>query len=92
MVYTPEWYSEALSQWRWAHGAEHPEQAWLLSDLDTWEPNPHYRGPKQPHPEDCASCYFDSAEACKDCHDRLNSPRSEYRPLRVTECDDDLPF
>jgi hypothetical protein len=25
---------------------------WLLTDMDSWERNPHYRGPDQRHPED----------------------------------------
>jgi len=30
-----------------------PDQAWILSDFDTWEPNPHYNGPPNPrHPDD----------------------------------------
>lgn len=30
-----------------------PHQAWILSDFDTWERNPHYNGPANPpHPED----------------------------------------
>lgn len=34
-------------------GAQVPEQAWILSDLDTWERNPHYNGPANPpHPEE----------------------------------------
>lgn len=43
---------EAVRQWAWVYGEEHPEQAWLLSDYDTWERNPHYNGPEQRHPED----------------------------------------
>lgn len=33
-------------------GADNPERAWILSDFDVWYPNPFYRGPKVPHPED----------------------------------------
>jgi hypothetical protein len=33
-------------------GAANPEQAWILSDRDVWYPNPSYRGPRVPHPED----------------------------------------
>jgi hypothetical protein len=28
-----------------------PEKAWLLSDFDTWERNPHYKGEPVPHPD-----------------------------------------
>ena len=35
-------------------GYERPEHAWILTDYDTWEPNPYYHGPPQQHPEfDC---------------------------------------
>lgn len=33
-------------------GAEHPDQAWILSDRDCWYPNPFYIGPKVRHPQD----------------------------------------
>lgn len=33
-------------------GAENPDLAWVLTDRDTWYPNPFYKGPKVPHPED----------------------------------------
>jgi hypothetical protein len=36
-------------------GAEHPEQAWILSDRDVWYANPAYTGPRVPHPEDYES-------------------------------------
>ena len=38
----------------WAHnvGAEYPDREWLLSDYDSWERNPHYRGVPGRHPED----------------------------------------
>lgn len=43
---------EAIEEQRWLWGAEKPDQQWILSDWDTWERNPHYSGPEQPHPED----------------------------------------
>jgi hypothetical protein len=33
-------------------GAEQPERPWILTDFDTWEPNPFYSGPPAPHPEE----------------------------------------
>lgn len=36
-------------------GAERRDVAWILSDRDVWYPNPFYKGPPQPHPED--DCY-----------------------------------
>lgn len=32
-------------------GRERPEQAWISTSWDTWEPNPFYVGPEEPHPE-----------------------------------------
>ena len=46
------WMQEAVREWAFNFGSDHPDQEWLLSDLDTWEHNPHYRGPKGRHPED----------------------------------------
>lgn len=43
---------EAIRQWAWVVGQDYPDRAWLLSDYDSWERNPHYNGPKVPHPED----------------------------------------
>jgi hypothetical protein len=43
---------EALREWAWIVGADRPDDQWLLSDYDSWEPNPHYTGPDQGHPED----------------------------------------
>ena len=33
-------------------GREFRDRAWILSPYDTWERNPFYEGPEQPHPED----------------------------------------
>lgn len=33
-------------------GAMDPDKAWILTDYDTWERNPSYVGPPQPHPDD----------------------------------------
>lgn len=33
-------------------GQDRPDQQWILTDFDTWEKNPCYMGPDQPHPED----------------------------------------
>jgi len=48
---------QAIREWVWIVGAERQDQQWLLTDYDTWEPNPHYHGPDQGHPED----YYDYA-------------------------------
>ena len=33
-------------------GAADPTRAWICTDRDVWHPNPFYRGPPVPHPED----------------------------------------
>jgi hypothetical protein len=48
-----EYNSAALKQYVDAMGGEDTSRAWILSPFDTWERNPHYSGPPQPHPEDC---------------------------------------
>lgn len=45
---------DAMREWAENVGylEQHRGSAWLLHDWDVWVPNPHYRGPRQPHPED----------------------------------------
>jgi hypothetical protein len=49
-----EYMTEALHQYAGAHGADRPDDRWVLSPFDTWETNPCWNGtdPYQPHPED----------------------------------------
>jgi hypothetical protein len=42
--------AEAVREWARNFGHDHPDQAWLLSDRDTWERNPFYQGPPVEHP------------------------------------------
>lgn len=43
---------DAVREWAWNAGHDNPDVPWLLSDYDTWERNPFYRGPAAPHPDD----------------------------------------
>jgi hypothetical protein len=43
---------DAVREFAWNYGADHPEQAWLLHDWDVWVKNLHYTGPDVPHPEE----------------------------------------
>jgi hypothetical protein len=43
---------QADAQWAHEVGRDRPEHAWILSDRDVWYPNPFYKGPPMPHPED----------------------------------------
>ena len=49
---TMSYMREAVREWVWTVGQDRADQQWVLSDYDTWERNPHYRGPDQGHPED----------------------------------------
>ena len=44
--------TDACREYAMNVGVERPEQAWILTDYDTWERNPHYHGPAVPHPEE----------------------------------------
>ncbi len=84
------WMEQAVREWVWNYGADHPDQPWLLCDLDVWYPNPHFVGDRGRHPEDYDE---DDVEA----EDPMN-PAYEY--VAGTDCgyvgdnvyDDDCPF
>lgn len=42
---------DAAKEYADQHGALSPDRAWINTPLDSWEPNPHYKGPPVPHPE-----------------------------------------
>ena len=45
--------TEAVRQWAYSVGINRQASAYILSDYDTWETNPHYVGPPPcVHPED----------------------------------------
>lgn len=46
--------AEAVAEWAYNIGDQpgYVEYQWLLHDYDVWVLNPHYRGPRQPHPEE----------------------------------------
>lgn len=46
-----QWRVAAVAQFAADRGRDRPDLAWILSPFDTWEPNPFYTGPAQPHPE-----------------------------------------
>ena len=43
---------EACREYAANVGADRQDVAWILTDWDTWEPNPFYLGPMMPHPEE----------------------------------------
>lgn len=46
-----EWLQEALFEYAKEHGEFRKDEQWISTPYDTWERNPHYVGPEQPHPE-----------------------------------------
>jgi len=42
---------QAAREYAYNVGQERPDQAWILTGFDSWEPNPFYKGPPVPHPE-----------------------------------------
>lgn len=44
--------AEADAEYATNAGASRPDVAWILSDRDVWYPNPAYKGPAVPHPDD----------------------------------------
>jgi hypothetical protein len=44
--------SDAEREYAYNFGMDNPNIAWVNTPRDSWEPNPHYTGPEEPHPED----------------------------------------
>ena len=57
--------ADAIREFTWNVGYEdhYINQQWICSPYDTWERNPHYNGPEQPHPESEDYYYEQEAEA-----------------------------
>lgn len=75
--------SEALAEFAYNAGMDHPDEEWLLSSWDTWERNPHYTGKPGPHPE--SDDYYEELDmtvAEAECHqeegDKRLSPYEEF--------------
>jgi hypothetical protein len=69
-------------------GHERPERAWILTDFDTWERNPYYHGPPQPHPEDDAHWLHGAPP--RDIDPELAAERAAL--VAGIPADDDVPF
>ncbi len=53
-------YDDAVREYAYNVGRERREEAWILTDYDTWQPNPFYAGPKVPHPDSYESDSYDN--------------------------------
>ena len=73
---------EAVAQWVSVYGFEHQDEAWILSDYDTWHRNPYYTGPEVQHPED-----YDYDEPVYD--DGVDSPDYEVTGCEMTDVEAD---
>jgi hypothetical protein len=82
---------DAIRQWVWVAGADCPDCAWLLSDYDSWEANPHYVGPPQRHPEDYDADYEEYADGVEDPgYEVTGCENGDY--VYENDYDDDIPF
>ena len=54
--------AEAVREFAENVGRDNPQQAWILSNYDTWESNPFYRGEPVPHPEEEEADYHAEQE------------------------------
>jgi hypothetical protein len=43
--------ADACREYADNYGADNPEMPWILTDFDTWEPNPHFQGDRGPCPD-----------------------------------------
>lgn len=87
--------SDAVREYARNVGAERRDQAWIVSPYDTWERNPFYSGPPQPHPED--NCGDDwEADMLMDAQYGLLPgdplPAADVPSDGADPFDDDLPF
>ncbi len=76
---------DAVREWVWIVGADCPHVAWLLSDYDSWEANPHYSGPPQRHPED-----FEYEDV--DYGDGVDDPNYVVTGCSESDWSEDIPF
>jgi len=83
--------AEAVAEFARNIGGEYPDRAWLLHDWDVWVANPHYHGPKVPHPED-----YDPEEGSEapgfDDPSRADEFKSDPAAMDDNPGDDEIPF
>lgn len=55
-MYEDDFHYASDAEWdraeAWELGSQNPEQAWIATDQDVWHPNPFYKGPPVPPPEE----------------------------------------
>ena len=93
----------AIREWAWNVGSDpqNIERQWLLSDYDSWERNPHYKGPDMGHPEDDREApeadewmtvgLNTGANDPPYYNARENAPPPYFAPIGGS-ADDDIPF
>ena len=92
---------EAVAEWASNYGSMHLDRAWLLHDWDVWVANPHYAGPKVPHPESDWEGPYEEEGVEPPGFDDPKSPEgpaefdpgADYEPaMKSAWPDDDIPF
>ena len=78
--------AEQVREWVWIHGQDNPDTQWLSSPMDTWELNPHYHGPDQPHPESYIFEDYDGPDAPE------HYPEIQQNEIVCDDFDEDIPF
>lgn len=93
--------TEACREYARTVGADRPERPWILTDFDTWERNPYYRGPRciaNTHPESVDEEFTDTHAECADagvCVHGFDPNQRISLPIvtqTVAASDDDIPF
>jgi hypothetical protein len=92
--------SDAVREYVRYVGSTRQDSPWILSQYDSWEPNPYYSGPPQPHPEDDMTSLLGNDTGTQDVPilpDHLfgNESTAEYQKRMVSESmdqHDDIPF
>lgn len=85
MLATP---ADAMREYAWNVGGEERfiNRAWILTDYDVWVANPHYRGPKQPHPDSY------EAEVDAEAAAEAEAVAAAEAAAIAAEWPDDIPF
>jgi hypothetical protein len=76
--------SDAVREYVRYVGSTRQDSAWILSQYDTWELNPYYSGPPQPHPEDDMTSLIGNDTGTQDVpKDHLESQEYQKRGLGI---------
>lgn len=80
--------SDSVREYARNVGFERQNQAWILSPFDTWERNPFYSGPAEPHPES----YEDDGEEYGYCDEEIAARNLFVNNITDLNDLDDIPY